>query len=181
MSNNIGDLTTDWLISKASETSTDNVTLLIQGYPGSGFARIVNGKLELKLEPEETMDDPLAIVWSRYFDIRMFGDRGEWHLWQSNSGWNGRFRGVEEWPKTNRMDRDFALWGTLIEGPVQGWWRCSEERGPVVWLPEFALAGPGKNGRQQSGVLKIRQQVEFDDAGIAGIVDAMIMGFEVQK
>lgn len=176
MPENIGQLTNQWLLDKAPQTADREAWLLIQGFPATGFARILDGRLELRLSPSG--ESPESIDWRRYFDVRMFGPKGEWHLWLGpKRAWRGRFRSKNDWPREQRIHRYFALWGTTA-GREGDWYHCTETRGAEVWVPAFAARDPVPGQPWRPARLRIRQQVACDETGIAFVRDAMILGFE---
>ncbi|HET6842929.1 MAG TPA: CRISPR-associated protein Csx19 [Candidatus Angelobacter sp.] len=172
----INPMSSEWLLQHAGDAGGTAV-LLIQGHPATGFGRVSGGKIDLRLEPglQQTAED---LPWSLCFDIRMFGDRGEWHCWRiEGSIWRGRFAGRdrEEWQEKDgkAFARHYVLWGTKFtrEGD---WVRCSESRGSVVWVPAESYGE--KEG--EPAHLAVRERVEFDaETGIASVADAMILGF----
>lgn len=171
----INPMTNQWLLDHAHEAG-DEPVLLVQGHPATGFARMAGGKLDFHLEPD-VHEVGIELPWRLYFDVRIFGERGEWHCWRvQGAHWRGRFAGRDEneWQVKpgKAFSRSYALWGEQFKREGD-WVRWSEKRGAVVWTP----ARYDKDD-QQPFRLEVRQRVEFDqETGIAGVVDAMILGF----
>jgi CRISPR-associated protein (TIGR03984 family) len=167
-----------WLRKKAGDVAGSGTAyLLIQGYPATGFGKINDGKIDLRLEPDVHGD--VELEWDYYFDVRMFGELGEWHCWHTLRGdWNARFANETEWKDSDNekyFERNYVLWGTQFIGRGD-WCECLEKgRGARIWIPIFVPVGKGKPAS-----LRIRHRVEFDkNTGLAGITDAMIVRFGI--
>jgi CRISPR-associated protein (TIGR03984 family) len=173
MSEEIKGFNSAWLAAHAAETAGDgSAYLLIQGYPSTGFSRIQNRALEFRLYP--AVDSIEDSDWDYYFDVRMFGELGEWHCWRAPSlGWRGRLAKTSEWQ--NSFDRSHVLWGTRFE-KQDSWWQCAEGRGAQIWVPALLNVSA-----QRPGALRVRQKVEFDQDGLAGVTDAMVLAIEEFK
>jgi CRISPR-associated protein (TIGR03984 family) len=159
----------EWLIQLRSEVSDGDAWLLVQGYPATGFWVVTDNNL---LTPPDGSKPVLE--WNLYWDIRLFGKKGEWHLWRTgHDAWRGRFCVPDEW--ADFMDREDALWGTQVETTETAgrkWTRLWEERGACLWVP-FKVRKDNLPVR-----LKIRRRVDFQPGtGLAGFTDAMILGF----
>ena len=120
-----------WLKDHAYKVSEDEAWMVIQGAPGTGVARVKAGVLELKLVPEVR-----EFVPERYWDIRMFGEKGEYHCWMtSDRTWRARFAKQHDDPDwTITTIRSYPLWGTQNKREGE-WFRRSEERGTTVRNP----------------------------------------------
>ncbi len=163
-----------WLRDHASGVSKSEAWILFQGAPASGFGRVKSGVLELKLTPEGVKQ----FVPERYWDVRMFGELGEYHCWKgSDQKWRMRFASRCDPDWTFTTTRNYALWGTE-NLPKGEWFRRSEDRGATVWIPAAALPGVGE---KDDVSLNAKLRIEQDDAGIAGIVDAMLCGFSIRR
>lgn len=159
----------EWLVDLRSDVSDGDAWLLVQGYPATGFLVVTQEGL---LTPPDGLAPPLD--WNLYWDLRLFGSKGEWHCWRTAPNvWRGRFCAANEWK--DFMDREDALWGTQVE--TQGkdgrlWSRLWEQRGASVWVP-FEV-----KEAQLPVRLKIRRRVDYQPStGLAGFTDAMILGF----
>ena len=161
---------TDWLVQRRADVNDQDACLLVQGYPATGFWVI--SEKGVFTPPDESP----SLNWDLYWDLRLFGDRGEWHLWRTGAGaWAGRLCASGEW--SEYLDRNDALWGTRSEKrEVDGrfWTRLWEERGATVWVPGEATELPVR--------LKVRRHIGYQpETGLAGFVDAMILGFRGVK
>jgi CRISPR-associated protein (TIGR03984 family) len=157
----------EWLIGKAVEcSSSGQVAILIEGYPATGFGVVSKKGIEWRLSPREAVPTD----WSRFADLRLFGDRGEWHCWNDGAGWHGRF--ASEWKQT--LPRQYAIWGNPV--PDNGWWRCHETRGATVWVPASLL--PPAPPKPDALFLHALLLVEHEPGtGLAGITDFRVCGF----
>jgi CRISPR-associated protein (TIGR03984 family) len=112
--------------------------------------------------------------WTRIGDLRLFGEKGEWHVWPHWDGtWQSRLLKSEE--MTDTLTEYHALWGNDVESDTPPWIRLVEERGVEIWLPlaEFNL----KSKSDLPLRLKLKQIVDYDpDSHLAGIIDAALIG-----
>jgi len=135
--------------------------------------------------------------WERVSDLRLFGEKGEWHVWRD---WDGQhqcrlleFKEKGEWNiwlgpegkqqacpkknggKINTLTEYHALWGSDVKIEKSPWIKLVEDRGAEIWLPlaEFNLeANPHLPLR-----LKLKQIVGYDlKYHLAGITDAALIG-----
>lgn len=160
---------TQWLIGLLTDVSDGDAWLLVQGYPATGFW-VATGE-QILFPPDGSSP---SLDWNLYWDVRLFGNKGEWHLWRTGQGkWRGRFCTASEWE--DFLDREDALWGTQVETKTadgRKWTKLWEERGAAVWVP-FEVRKEKLPVR-----LKIRRKVDYQpDTGLAGFTDAMILGF----
>jgi len=111
----------------------------------------------------------IELDWRRVSDLRLFGEQGEWHLWQNGDRtWNSRLRQVNE-IKKKIIEYPF-LWGTQVGEQRDSWTCLTEERGASIWLPVSADACQNLPLR-----LKVFQILDVDDNGLTGIVDAVLL------
>lgn len=106
--------------------------------------------------------------WNRVSDLRLFGEKGEWHLW---SLWDGSWKSrlLRKEALAGGIEEFHYLWGTKIVPGESGWNRVTEERGAVLRLPLAEKELPLR--------LKLVQVVDADPRnGLAGIVDAALVG-----
>ena len=163
---------TDWLKAHAGDVSSQEAVVLLQGYPATGFGRVSKDTLELRLTPEVPVFDA-----TYYWDVRLFGETGEWHCWRLPGGeWRGRLAKPDEWRDTRK--KQLVLWGPQQgRGTPEAGWICCEEpaRGAKVWAPSAApLPFPV--------LLQVLERVEVEkDTGLSGVTDAMLRGFEGGK
>ena len=138
---------------------------LLQGYPFTGFVKILDGALQLA--PAHRKLVPSGIPWDLFWDIRVFGDRGERHIWKlDDRTWDSRYESFRD--DENVLHREYPVWGTPTGILEEGWSLFREERGPEVWIPSELAS-------QKRMVLEIDQILgETSKRGIESIVDAMI-------
>ena len=109
---------------------------LIAGYPATFFARVEPGGFELPPDPklDAFRGRGFALDWSLFYDIRVWGENGEWHAWRDDE-WFDRTRMFEDLKDT--LDyRDYPILGRHDVREDHGWILRSERRGPQV-LPCF--------------------------------------------
>lgn len=169
------DLSTEWLVEHAADVAGAGAgaCALIQGYPGSGFAEVCGGELLLGLSPRVDGFDP-----TYYWDVRLFGEKGEWHCWSDGGRWRGRLaKVVQDHFTCDRIrERSFALWGSRV-AQDDGWQVCEETgRGVQVRVPRSWRAELSE--KDLPVLLRIWERVEPEPGtGLAGVVDALIRGF----
>ena len=114
--------------------------------------------------------------WELTNDLRLFGEKGEWHVWRD---WDGkhyaRLQKLED--IDDALTEYHALWGTAIKDTDSPTWiKVVEDRGAEIWLP---LQGQVKDSKNYSDLplrLEIRQIVDYDPKyHLAGIVDAVLV------
>ncbi|HLJ48966.1 MAG TPA: CRISPR-associated protein Csx19 [Bryobacteraceae bacterium] len=145
-----------------------NARALIQGYPYTGFARVSDtGELTA---PDVELSAP---VWRRFWDVRVFGQDGEWHAWRGgDSIWQDRDSRVHAREGRECIQRTYALWGSDAE-IHDGWTCCQEQRGARIWVPFDAW-----HIRRLPLEVEVQHVVDFDENGICGVVDFFITGFK---
>jgi CRISPR-associated protein (TIGR03984 family) len=107
--------------------------------------------------------------WSRIADLRLFGEKGEWHAWSHwDHRWQSRLLQLQD--VKDCLIEYHALWGTQAGTDVGTWLTLTEGRGTALWLPV-----PVSNADLPLR-LKLAQVVDYDDRnGLAGIVDAALI------
>ena len=111
--------------------------------------------------------------WTRISDLRLFGEKGQWHVWPHWDGtWQSRLLKSEA--IDDALTEYHVLWGTKIESETSTspWIRLVEEgRGAEIWLPLKNLQGYDLPLR-----LKLKQVVACDpQSALAGITDAALV------
>lgn len=156
-----------WLGARAADTGP-SAYLLLQGYPYTGFALFENGELRIPAVPGTVT----GTEWNLYSDVRLFDGEQEWHCWRAGGRWRFRHARKTDW---TGIERVYVLWGNDKGSEQTGLFRLdSEDRGAKVYLPASAVA----NISAPAG-LRMLLRVEYEEnTGIAGITDAMIVGFE---
>lgn len=135
--------------------------------------------------------------WERVSDLRLFGEKGEWHVWQD---WDGKhyarlleFNEKGGWTiwlgpdgkqqvcsekngeKINTLTEYHALWGNDVKPEKSPWIKLVEERGAEIWLPLEKFKLEAKSDLPLR--LKLKQIVDYDSKyHLAGIVDAALIG-----
>ncbi len=113
--------------------------------------------------------------WALISDLRLFGKKGEWHVWRD---WDGKhYARLLEFHKLNddnSLTEYHFLWGTQkVESDESSWIKLVEDRGTEIWLP---LQGQLKDSDLPLR-LKLKQIVNYDSKShLAGITDAAFVG-----
>ena len=119
--------------------------------------------------------------WARIRDLRLFGERGEWHVWPHwNGGWKSRLLKLDD--LQDHLTEYHVLWGSEVKCEEFPWIKLSEERGTEIWLP---LQGQVEE-KDLPLRLKLKQVVDYDDKGdnsshLAGIIDAALVALVDQS
>ncbi len=107
--------------------------------------------------------------WSRIADLRLFGEKGEWHVWPDwDRRWQSRLLRLQE--VKDCLTEYHALWGTQVRAGDGAWITLTEDRGIALRLPVLV--------RNADLPLRLKLvQVVGGDArsGLAGIVDAALV------
>lgn len=148
--------------------------LLAQGYPFTGFVLLCD---EDRLSPPPGVDAATFDDWSLFWDLRLFGDLGEWHLWREADGeWSGRLAEPEDPSWKDAIPREDVLWGSRNPSQEQDgvqWTLYSENRGAAVWVPPTGIE------MMRFARLRLWQRVDYDShTGLAGVTDAMLRKIE---
>jgi CRISPR-associated protein (TIGR03984 family) len=107
--------------------------------------------------------------WSRVFDLRLFGEQGEWHVWPYwDHPWQSRLLRLQD--NKDFLTEYHALWGTQARSVAGAWVTLIEDRGATLWLPVTI------RNNDLPLRLKLAQIVGYDPkSGLAGIVDAALI------
>ena len=114
--------------------------------------------------------------WARIRDLRLFGEKGEWHVWPHwNGGWKSRLLKLNN--LQDYLTEYHVLWGTEVKCKELPWITLSDEkRGTEIWLP---LQGQVKDSKNDSDLplrLKVKQKIDYDRKyHLAGITDAALI------
>ena len=161
------------------------------GFIGFGIA-LHNDILWPPNKPKNSPD------WSLVSDLRLFGEKGEWHVWRD---WDRKPRcrllefTEEKWhlwlgsdakgqdspeksgEKTDVLTEYHFLWGTKRKKSEHSdWIKLVEDRGAEIWLP---LAGTEFDLKESDLPLrlKLKQIIDYDPkTHLAGITDAALVG-----
>lgn len=113
--------------------------------------------------------------WACVSDLRLFGEKGEWHVWQHSTGnWQSRLLAVKN--INEALTEYHALWGTDVQvvSDMEPWIRLKEDRGTEIWLP---LAGSNIKECDLPLRLKLKQVIDYQsETQLAGIADAVLVG-----
>ena len=112
--------------------------------------------------------------WTLTSDLRLFGEKGEWHIWRD---WDGehyaRLLKTEE--MTEALTEHHFFWGTEKKDTnTHPWIKIIEKRGTEIWLP---LQGENLEDKTDLPLrLKLKQIVGYDPKyHLAGITDAALI------
>jgi len=158
------EISEEWLVSKAAAIGNDAVVLL-QGYEWTGLGYL-NGEQRLDF------GRPLDWRWPEYWDVRIFGEVGEWHCWRVDERkWSGRYVTAQEWEE--KEDREYVLRGRELEG---NWVR--ESGGAKFYYPKALVSNDLKeHPLRLSAWLEVGEDVK---TGQAFFRDAMLRGIGQQ-
>ena len=135
--------------------------------------------------------------WALISDLRLFGEKGEWHVWLDWEGkyqyrllefdkddnwhiWLGADGKNQSCSEKSGKEADIqpeyhALWGTEAKCRKSSWVKLEEDRGTELWLPPLKDLSLTKENLPLR--LKIKQVVGYDsDYNLAGIVDTALVG-----
>ena len=176
-------------LSDVTNTETQNAAWVLVQEPGFiGFGVVT---------PNEICWPPYLkkLDWELVSDLRLFGEKGEWHVWRD---WDGKhyarlleFNEKDEWSiwlgpqknqhtcpeksgkKVDTITEYHALWGNDVEPAKSHWIKLVEDRGAEIWLP---LAKSELDKSDLPLRLKLKQIVDYDPKyNLAGIVDAALI------
>ena len=139
------------------------------------------------------------INWGRVSDLRLFGEKAEWHVWLDWErkhqcrllefdqdewriwlGWDGKDQCCPQkrGEKTDILTEYHALWGTKIEpSDTLHWIKLTENRGTEIWLPLQGRVKDSEKDNEPLLRLKLKQVVDYDlEYHLAGIIDAALVG-----
>jgi hypothetical protein len=170
-------LKTEQLHEYRKQVSKGSAVLLAQGYPFTGFVLLRDGD---RLSPPPGVDAAAFGDWNLFWDLRLFGDLGEWHLWREDDGeWSGRLAEPADLTWKDSIPREDVLWGSRNLSQEQDgvqWILYSEKRGAAVWTPDTGIE------MKRFARLRLWQRVDYDSrTGLAGIVDAMLRKIESRE
>ena len=117
--------------------------------------------------------------WTRVSDLRLFGEKGEWHVWHHWDGTSRQSRLLKSEDIDDALTEYHVLWGTKIRADTSTspWVRLVEDRGAEIWLPLKHL-----KCRDLPLRLKLKQVVAYEEeSGLAGVVDAALVALVSQS
>ena len=168
----IEELNESWIYQRFSNVTNENAAwVLLQepGFIGFGVVREDN----IVWPPNKPKNSP---DWHLTSDLRLFGEKGEWHVWRD---WDGKHyaRLLELKNINDALTEYHFLWGTTKEETdTPPWIKLVEDRGTEIWLP---LQGRVKDEEKNNNLplrLKLKQVIDYDcKYHLAGIVDAALV------
>jgi CRISPR-associated protein (TIGR03984 family) len=125
---------------------------------------------DLKLSSKEFPDISPKLRPETLWELRLFGEAAEWHLWRTEKGWLACTVVDGEGGKENSFDEQYILWGTDPEGTSQnGFHPVREADLGIVHTP------PIKMNERHTLTLSVRHYIDHDDAGAAYIKISRLM------
>ena len=125
-----------------------------------------------------------ALDWTRIRDLRLFGEKGEWHAWPHwNGGWESRLLKLDK--LQDHLTEYHVLWGTkVIECKESPWIKVVENRGAEIWIPPLEKMDLTTDDLPLR--LELKQIVGYDDecnnsSHLAGIIDAALVALVDQS
>lgn len=173
----IEQLDKSWICDHLSDVTKEKMAWVLLQEPGFIGFGIVQQK-DIWWPPNIPTTSP---DWTLTNDFRLFGEKGEWHVWRD---WDGKhYARLLELQNINDDDcltEYHALWGTKKEGTdTPPWIKVVENRGAEIWLPLQGQVKNEKNDQKNSNLplrLKLKQIVGYDpDYHLAGVVDAALV------
>lgn len=164
------------LICKHRCDVTDNTAawILLQEPGFIGFGAVYQDKI---CWPQHAQ----PLDWARIRELRLFGEKGEWHVWPHwNGGWKSRLLKLDD--LQDPLTEYHVLWGTEVKCKEFPWIKLNEKRGTEIWLP---LQGQVKK-EDLPLRLKLKQVIGYDDkcnnnSHLAGIIDAALVALVDQS
>ena len=169
----IEELNESWIckhLGGVTDIETQNATWILVQEPGFIGFGVVSPK-EICWPPyKESGWEP---DWKLVSDLRLFGEKGEWHVWRD---WDGKhYARLLELDNINEALTEYHfLWGTKVKCGKSSWIKLVEDRGAEIWIPP--LEGTELKDVDLPLRLKLKQVVDYDpDYHLAGIVDAALI------
>ncbi|MYK17328.1 hypothetical protein F4055_04055 [Candidatus Poribacteria bacterium] len=161
-----------WVCDHLSDVTNEKTAWVLLQEPGFIGFGVVEAN-EIWLPPYEHKSSKWEPDWELVSDLRLFGEKGEWHIWRD---WDGkhyaRLLKLESIAEDHTLTEFHALWGSEVEPAKPPWVKLVEERGTEIWLP---LAHVKKKHLPLR--LKLKQIIDYDPkTHLAGITDAAIVG-----
>lgn len=162
-------------LSDVTNIETQNAAWVLVQEPGFiGFGVVEES--EIWLPPYEHKLSKWEPDWELVSDLRLFGEKGEWHVWRD---WDGRHyaRLLELKNINDALTEYHFLWGTTKEETdTPPWIKLVEDRGTEIWLPLQEQVKSDEKNRNLPLRLKLKQVIDYDcKYHLAGIVDAALV------
>lgn len=149
-------------LGNVTENETAWILLQEPGFIGFGI-----------VQPDEICWPPnVEPDWERVSDLRLFGEKGEWHVWRNwDRNWQSRLLELKNIKDT--LTEYHVLWGSEIKPNTSPWIKLVEDRGAEIWLP---LADSNLEKSDLPLRLKLKQIICYDpNTHLAGITDAALV------
>ncbi len=132
----------------------------------------VDGK-DLKLSSDAFPDISPLLRLETLWELRLFGETAEWHLWRAENEWLACTVSDGEGERGNSFDEQFILWGTDTEGaPKDGFHPVREADLGILHTPPVKLI------ERHSLKLTVRNYVGHDEAGVAYIKISRLLNLD---
>ncbi len=134
---------------------------VIWGYVDDGILKISTTDF-----PNISPQLRLETLW----EVRLFGEKSEWHLWRASNTWMACTVFEGEGTKAKSFDEQYILWGTSeAEVPQGGFYPVHETDLGIVHAP------PIKMKDRHTLILSVRHYIDHDEAGAAYIKISRLM------
>ena len=152
-------------------TEKETAWVLLQEPGFIGFGVVQSDKIGWSPNIPENSPD-----WTLTSDLRLFGEKGEWHVWRDWDGKHyGRLLEFQNIDDNDTLTEYHFFWGTKkVETDTPPWIKLVEDRGAEIWLP---LAESNLKAKSDLPLrLKLKQIVGYDpESHLAGITDAVLV------
>ena len=163
------ELNEKWVYDRLSDVTEKERAWIFLQEPGFiGFGVVQSTKIWWPPNIPATSPD-----WTLTSDLRLFGEKGEWHVWRD---WDGKhYARLKKLEDINDTVTEYhALWGNEVKIEAPHWIKLVEERGIEIWLP---LAKLKLTKGHLPLRLKLKQIIDYDPKyHLAGITDAVLIG-----
>ena len=168
------ELNKKWVCDHLSDVTEEEMAWMLTQEPGFiGFGVVQWNKI--CWPPNISANSP---DWTLTSDLRLFGEKGEWHVWRD---WDGKhYARLLEFHKLNddnSLTEYHFLWGTKKEGSDKSpWIKLVEDRGAEIWL-SLEKSDLKDEKKDLPLRLELKQVIDYDPKyHLAGIVDAALVG-----
>ena len=164
------ELNKEWVCEHFPNVTKEKMAWVLIQEPGFiGFGVVESD--EIWWPPNKPKNSP---DWELTSDLRLFGEKGEWHVWRDwDRNYYARLQKLED--IDDALTEYHALWGTKkkdTDSPA--WIKVVEDRGAEIWLP---LADDRLKDSDLPLRLKLKQIIDYDPKyHLAGIIDAALIG-----
>jgi CRISPR-associated protein (TIGR03984 family) len=160
---------TDPLTELETQVATGKYKYLLAHADDGVIWGTVDGK-SLKLSSKEFPGISPELRLETLWEMRLFSETAEWHLWQTENGWLACIVMDGEGEIGGSFDERYIVWGTDTEGtPQNGFYPVHEADLGIVHAP------PIKMNERHTLTLSVRHYIDHDDAGAAYIKISRLM------